>query len=229
MPRAGPLLQILREINEFNSETLDEIKEEYTQRIDSREEYDEENDYIIAIKNSLKSKINNNDLSYRDLMHHILNNINDSKVITVLIREVLENMEFSGNITTEGGSNIREKWIQGEVYQSLRNAIEFYDKDYEVQCNRRYDGVEMDLIVKNSSNMYGIEVKRADNSSNFDRATNQLLRYKEEAGVNRAYLFVTYESESYNPDENDSISSTLNNVSNLDKISENDIIYTSLE
>ncbi|MFB6100908.1 MAG: hypothetical protein ABEK16_06595 [Candidatus Nanohalobium sp.] len=213
MSRAGPLKQILRQLN---IKELRELRKEFCPRV--TEYSGNKTEFVDSLRNSMKRSIEDGELSYAEIFSKIRSTIKEDgpKQVTTRIRHSMENLEISRNVQSRKTTSVREKWISSELFQSLKYQLE--DTNYEIEQEATFGRTAADLLVHQNNRNYVIETKLASSYSSRERLLNQVKKYKKKVpNLRRVFVLLIAENERDLPENKDSVKHVVDEVEKEDK------------
>lgn len=202
MQKAGPLKQILRALT---VDDLQAVRRKFCPRVRKYREQEGKADLIDSLRRSLKRSMEDDALSYNELMGYIIEVVLEEKPkrVTTRIRHVLHNIQISENAGWKSTSGVRERWICSEIFQGLQYQLQDtnYTVDTEKYVGEKDSYAYADLFVSHASEKrnYIIEVKLAGSKSRRELLT-QLMKYNKYAQhVKRIFVLLVVEEERHLP------------------------------
>ena len=202
MPRIGKIRQFLDGLCVAD---LRAIRREFAPQVIPYGKDGSDKDALIRrLRRSLKGSISRTDLSLSDLVGFAIRDAKtrDRRNNTTIIEETLENIVFSRYLFYKRSKNIRERWICGETFQSLRMA--FSDHPHTTVCvEQSFGRLRVDVCVtardpeNGSVSHYPIEVKRTSKTQNIKPLPRQLDNYRKciKPRPAKIYVFVVADTE----------------------------------
>lgn len=147
---------------------------------------------------------------------------------TSIIRKALRTMEFSRHVEYRPNQEMREKWIQSEIFQVLRLGFESTGRtNYGVRLEGRYARGRADIMIVNDTQnkKYVIEVKRAAERGTLDELPRQLRDAKEALKLTRTFAFIFAEREQDLPENNEKLQEVIDTLYSEDLIDREEDLY----
>ncbi len=201
MPRAGPLKQILRQLN------VKELKQLRKRTCPRVTEYSgDKSSFVDNLRSSMKRSIQKNDISYAEIFSEIRDIIKDEgpQQVTTRIRHSMKDLKISRNVQGKNSKSVRENWISSELFQSLRYHLS--GTEYKLEQEATFGRTAADILVYQDSRNYVIEAKLAGSYSSRERLLNQIKKYKKKVpNLRRIFVLLIAEKQKDLPENKESV------------------------